>query len=83
VSADDTGIGYDFTIRDSSASGERVIRQLILGHHPLVLIEPEYDEDADDVRFTVDATDLDLESLRLVLQGVVAAIEQAESKDEQ
>ena len=52
----------DYTFRNSE-SGSGILRQVALGYQPIVLIEPVIDDEAQEVKFVVDATDVDPEAL--------------------
>lgn len=74
------------TLRDSD-SGRYELRQIVLGMSPMVLIEPEIDDDAEEVIYRIDATDFDsvedlADMLRALADGISTGTVTEEEADE-
>lgn len=59
--------------------GDITLRQVALGHSPVVLIEPK--EVEDDVIFEVDSTGLEQEELADILESIAKVLKEGKEKE--
>lgn len=68
------GVTIEATFRNE---GEGLLRSVMLGYEPIVLIEPEID-DNDNVTFKIDATGIDADDLATILTTLGNALVEAD-----
>lgn len=61
-------------LRVREMGGDVSLRQVALGYQPIVIIEPELDEENDEVSFSIDSTGLNQEELADVLEGILVVL---------
>ncbi|UOK18379.1 hypothetical protein SEA_BRUHMOMENT_63 [Arthrobacter phage BruhMoment] len=78
---DDLSISLDATLREYNA-GERVLRHLMFGGDPMILIEVDMENSSEEeMKLKVDATGFEPESLAAMLRTVADCFEQDHTKN--
>lgn len=75
-------IEINFHNEDEGGQTEVTLRQIGLGIQPLVLIEPEIDEETEAESLIVQASIMDLDDLEAVLECVLEGIRSAKKRME-